>query len=339
LAAFLFLLAPTAAPAQTSVESFYRSKPLTIFVPSGAGGVNDTAARLVGKHLPRFIPGAPKTIVENVPGAGGLTLANRLFNTLEKDGSVISALERGTPQTAIQGDANARFDPAKITWLGSLSSYGDDAYLLTVHQRHEARTLADLQRPGKPVKIGTSGPGATNRTVPLIGKELFGLNLELVRGYTGAPQIFLAMFNGEIDAQIIGLSPLRGQQLAAWRDGVFRPLLAFGRRERHPDLPDTPIAWELVKDAESRQLLDFTEMPFFMALPFAAPPGLPADRADALRTGFMAMAHDGEFRREALAAQLDVTPVDHVYVTNLIVEAMKTPKSVVERYTRVVGAH
>ena len=183
--------------------------------------------------------------------------------------------------------------------LGSLSSYGDDAYLLTVHQRHEARTLADLQKPGKPVKIGTSGPGATNRTVPLIGKELFGLNLELVRGYTGAPQIFLAMFNGEIDAQIIGLSALRGQQLAAWRDGVFRPLVGFGRRARHPDLPDTPIAWELAKDAESRQLLDFTEMPFFMALPFAAPPGLPPDRADALRGAFMAMANDGEFRREA----------------------------------------
>ena len=52
---------------------------------------------------------------------------------------------------------------------------------------------------------------------------------------------------------------------------VPEKLVGFGRRARHPDLPDTPIAWELAKDAESRQLLDFTEMPFFMALPFAAP--------------------------------------------------------------------
>ena len=126
---------------------------------------------------------------------------------------------------------------------------------------------------------------------------------------------------------------------ALWREGKLRPLMAFGRTGRHPDLREVPIARELVKDEESRQLLDFTEMPFFMALPFAAPPGLPPERAEALRKAFMAMAEDPEFRREASAAQLDVTPVDHAYVTNLILDAMKTPKSVIERYTRIVGAH
>ena len=321
-----------------SVESFYKGRTVTIFVPSGAGGVNDTAARLVGRHLPRFLPGAPRTVVENVPGAGGLTLANRLYNTLEKDGSVISILERGTPQAAIQGDPAARFDPAKLTWLGSLSSYGNDAYLLTVHKNYPAQTLADIRKPGKPAKIGTSGPGATNRTVPLIGRELMGLNLELVRGYTGAPQIFLAMFNGELDAQIIGLSALRGQQAAAWRDGVFRPLVAFGRTSRHPDLPDVPIARESVRDAEGLQLLDFTELPFFMALPFAAPPGLPGERAEALRKAFIDMARDPDVVREGIALQLDMTPVDAAAMNALVARAAATPRSVVERYTRITSA-
>ncbi len=338
LAATLALcLAPVTARAQ-SVEAFYKGRTITIFVPSGAGGVNDTAARLVSRHLPRFLPGAPRAVVENAPGAGGLTLANRLYNTLEKDGSVISVLERGTPQAAIQGDPAARFDPAKLTWLGSLSSYGLDAYLLTVHKSFPATSVADLQKPGKPAKIGTSGPGATNRTVPLVAKELMGLNLELVRGYTGAPQIFLAMFNGELDAQIIGLSAIRGQQAAAWRDGVFRPIVAFGRTTRLPDLPDTPIAREFVKDVEGLQLLDFTEMPFFMALPFAAPPGLPPERADALRKAFIAMARDPDFVKEGLALQLDVTPIDAAAMDALVGKAAATPKSVIERYTRVTGA-
>ena len=333
----LGLLASAPAPAQ-GVEQFYKGRTLTILVPSGAGGVNDTAARLASRHLPRFLPGAPRVVVENIPGAGGLTLANRLFNTIERDGSVIAVLERGTPQSAIQGDANARFDASKLTWLGSLSSYGNDAYLLTVHQRHAAHTLADVQNAAKPLKMGASSPGATNRTVPLIARELMGLKLELVRGYTGAPQIFLAMLNGELDSQIVGLSALKGQQGAAWRDGVFRPLVAFGRTSRLPELPDVPIAREFVKDDAARQLLDFTELPFFMALPFAAPPDLPAERAAALRKAFSEMAGDPAFVQEGLGLQLDISPIDSAALGDLILKAAATPRDVIERYTRIVGA-
>ncbi len=267
--------------AAQSPEAFYKSKPLTIFVPSGAGGVNDTAARLVARHLPRFLPGAPRAVVENAPGAGGITLANRLFHSLEKDGSVLSVLERGAPQAAILGDSAARFEPGQLNWLGSLSSYGDDAYMLSVHERTDARSLADMQAPGRRFRLGASGPGATNRSVPLIAKELFGLQLDVVRGYTGAPQIFLAMFNGEVDAQIVGLSALKGQQGAALRDGIVRPLLAFGRTSRHGEWPTTPVARELIRTDADRALLEFTEFPFFMALPFATTPGVPPERAAA----------------------------------------------------------
>ncbi len=335
--ALLALACASAAHAQ-SVEAFYKSKAVTLVVPTGAGGVNDTAARLVARHLPRFLPGAPRVNVENIPGAGGLTLANRLYNTMERDGSLIATFERGTAQTAIQGDPNARFDPSRINWLGSLSSYGDDAYLLTVHKSHPANNFADLAKLERPLKLGASGAGATNRTVPLIARELMGLNLELVRGYTGAPQIFLAMLGGELDGQVVGLSAMRGQQNAALREGVFRPLLAFGRTARHPDLPDVPIAREFVRGAEALQLLDFTELPFFMALPFAAPPGLPPERAEALKKAFIDMARDSDFVKEGLSLQLDISPIDAAAMNALVLKAAATPKAVVERYTRVTGA-
>ncbi len=123
---------PAAAAAQ-SVEQFYRGRTVTLVVGTSPGGINDISSRLVARHLGRFIPGNPNIIVQNVPGGGGLVTANRIFNAAERDGSVLTKLERAVPQLAIQGNRNANFDPMKFTWLGSLSSYADDAYLLLVN--------------------------------------------------------------------------------------------------------------------------------------------------------------------------------------------------------------
>src|SRR5262249_33208955 len=131
LAAVLGLVLPPTAAAQTP-EQFYKGRTVTLIVGFAPGGINDISARVVGKHLGRFIPGNPTIVVQNIPGAGGLGAANRLYNVAEKDGSVIAGLGRSVPQLAIQGAPNVSFDPQKFTWLGSLSAYANDAYLLTV---------------------------------------------------------------------------------------------------------------------------------------------------------------------------------------------------------------
>ena len=134
---------PHAAAAQ-SIESFYKGRTVTMLVGTSPGGINDISARLVARHLSRFIAGSPTIIVQNNPGGGGLVTANRLYFNSDKDGSVLAKLERAVPQLAIQGHPNAQFDPTKFTWLGSLSSYADDAYLMLVNARHPAKTVADL---------------------------------------------------------------------------------------------------------------------------------------------------------------------------------------------------
>src|SRR5262249_37415368 len=115
------------ASAQT-VEQFYKGRSITMLVGTSPGGINDISARLVATHLGRFIPGTPTIGVQNNPGAGGLITANKLYNSVDKDGSVLAKFERAVPQQQIQGDPNAQFDSTKFTWLGSLSSYADDAY-------------------------------------------------------------------------------------------------------------------------------------------------------------------------------------------------------------------
>src|SRR5712691_3325003 len=118
-------LVPVQPAMAQSIEHFYKGKSITMLVGTAPGGINDISARLVARHLGRFIPGNPSFIVQNNPGGGGLVTANRVYNTAEKDGAVLAKLERAVPQLQIQGNPNASFDPLKFTWLGSLSSYAD----------------------------------------------------------------------------------------------------------------------------------------------------------------------------------------------------------------------
>src|SRR4051812_8889252 len=125
------------AAAQT-VEQFYKGRSITVLVGNSPGGINDITARLLARHIGRFIPGNPVAVVQNNPGAGGVITANRLYHNVEKDGSVIAKFERAVPQLAVQGDPNVQFDPVKFVWLGSMSSYADDAYLLAINADNPA---------------------------------------------------------------------------------------------------------------------------------------------------------------------------------------------------------
>ena len=148
------VLAVTRYASAQSVEPFYKGRTVTMLVGTSPGGINDISARLAARHLSRFIPGNPNIIVQNNPGGGGLVTANRLYFNSDKDGTVLAKLERAVPQLAIQGNPNAQFDPAKFTWLGSFSSYDDDAYLMLLNTNHAAKTIADLKTPGVSVTLG-----------------------------------------------------------------------------------------------------------------------------------------------------------------------------------------
>ena len=137
---------------------------------------------------------------------------------------------------------------------------------------------------------------------------MLGLNIQHVRGYRGAADVFLAQQRNELDGQVVGLASIKVGQPALWQAGAFRPLIMFGRTTRFGEFPDVPTGRELTKDPKALRLLDFAEAPFFMALPLVAPPGLPADRAAALQAGFMAMTRDPAFIAEAQKMSLELSP-------------------------------
>jgi tripartite-type tricarboxylate transporter receptor subunit TctC len=328
-------LAVVRPAAAEPVERFYKGRALTMLVGTSPGGINDISARLVARHLSRFIPGTPTIVVQNNPGAGGLVTANRLYFNADRDGSVLAKLERAVPQLAIQGNPNAQFDPAKFTWLGSLSSYASDAYLMLVNARHPAMSVADLKSAGLSVALGADNAASSNLIFAVIAREVLALNVKVVRGYTGAAPLFLAMARGEIDGQMVGLSSVRTGQRDLWSRHAFRPLLAFGRATRHVDFPEVPTGRELAGDADALALIEFAELPFFMALPFAAPPEIPPDRADALQTAFTAMCADMAFLEEAQKLGIEMSPIAGQQILRLLAETAAMPSDIIARYNRI----
>ena len=192
------------ATAQT-VEQFYKGRTINFLVASVPGGINDLAARLISRHLGRNIPGNPNIVVQNLQSSG-LALANRIYNTPEKDGLLIAIararLCHSLPSWATPTPASTRL---KIGWLGSVSSYANDAYTLTVNATFHARTVDDLRKPDLPsAKIGTTGAGATNAIFANIMKDVLRLNIQHVRGYRGAAAVFLAQQRGRSTARSSG---------------------------------------------------------------------------------------------------------------------------------------
>lgn len=324
--------------AAQAAEPFYKGKTVNFLVASAPGGINDLAARLISRHLGRYIPGHPNIVVQNLQSSG-LALANRVYNAPERDGLLIAMLERGAPQHAIMGDPNARFDPVRIGWLGSLSSFGNDAYTLAVNATFHAKTVDDLRKPGLPsAKIGTTGAGATNAIFANLMKDVLKLNVQHVRGYRGASAVFLAQQRGEVDGQVIGIAAIKVGQPALWKAGAIRPLIAFGRTTRFHEIPDVPTGRELTDDPKVLRLLEFAESPLFMALPLISPPDLPPERAQILQTGFMAMVKDPGFTAEADKMGLELSPIDGEAVRKVVVRMQSTPPDVIGQFKAIAGA-
>jgi tripartite-type tricarboxylate transporter receptor subunit TctC len=337
LLALMMLIPCHLAQANEKVAAFYSGKSLRLTVGSSAGGGTDIVARLLARHIGRFVPGNPAVVVVNQPGGGGLVGANRIANTAARDGTEFATMERAIPQFAIMGDPNVHFDPLTLTWLGSLSSYQNDAFMLLINSDHPARNAEDLRSGKMMARLGASQQGSTNLTFALIAKDILGLNVEAISGYAGTAKISLAMASREIDGQLMGIVSVQASQRNLWETKAVRPLVQFARNTRHPVLPDVPTGQELVKDKEGLALLEFAEMPFFMAQSFVAPPAIPPDRAQALRTAFMQMTGDEEYRADARKLDIDDSPIGYEAIEDLLRKGKATPKPVIDAFRNLIA--
>ncbi|HEY6994195.1 MAG TPA: tripartite tricarboxylate transporter substrate-binding protein [Xanthobacteraceae bacterium] len=305
----LFALAHAHADA---VADFYKGRQINLVVGYGPGGGYDVYARLLARHFGRFVPGTPTVIVQNMPGAGSLRAVNYLYNVAPKDGGTIAMFSRNMPLIGLLGgNSNVQFKPRELTWLGSSSSYLNDAYILIVRKDAPVKSIGEACRADlPPLVLGGTAEGATGNDVPIILRDTIGLHVKQVVGYPDSAAIFLAIERGEVHGRTVDLSSVRSVK-PEWLkpDGDFRVLVQFARETRHPDLPDVPTARELAKNDAARALIELTELPYTLSRPFAAPPGVPPERANTLQRAFLAVHGDARYLEDAARLRIDVSPI------------------------------
>lgn len=333
LGCLLMAQALTPASAGDDTEAFYRGRTIQLIVGLGPGGGYDLAARTLARYIGKYIPGNPTVIVENMPGGGGLRAANYLYNVAPKDGSVFAVIARDLPMLAlVKHDPNIQFDPRRFTWLGSSSSFATDAYILLVGPSAKSKTISEATNPeGAPLVLAATGEGATDSDIPRVLQKALGLRVKVVTGYPDSPSIFRAVESGEVDGRMFDLSSVVALH-KKWLEpkSGYHVLLQFGRSVRHPDLKDVPTARELTTGKEGRDLIEFMETPLLtMARPFAAPPDIPSDRAQALRHAFSEVHKDPGFLQEAAKIGLDISPVGPETVMKGIDQMAGAPPSVI----------
>jgi tripartite-type tricarboxylate transporter receptor subunit TctC len=322
------------------VADFYRGRQVSLIVGYGTGGGYDVYGRLMARHLGRHIPGQPNVVVQNMPGAGSLRAVNHLYTTAPKDGSTIATFGRDMPLIGIIGhNPNVRFEARKFTWLGSSSSYTNDAYMLLVRKDSAVASIADARRQGgAPLILGATGEGSTGNDIPILLRDALGLNIKLITGYPDGNAIVIAVERKELDGRLIGLSATQSTRPDWLRpESGMRVLLQFARRTRHPMLSDVPTARELALNERSRALIALAELPYQLSRPFAAPPGVPADRARALQAAFQAVHRDPLYLEDAMRLKIDVSPIGAEDVVRAIDEIAGAPPDLLDYMRKLLS--
>jgi tripartite-type tricarboxylate transporter receptor subunit TctC len=332
-------LALTSQACADAVADFYKGRTITLIVGYGPGGGYDLFARLMARHLGRYVPGNPTVVVQNMPGAGSLRATNYLYTVAPRDGTTIGSFARDMPLLAIlRANAAATFDPRKFTWLGSSSDFSRDAYVLMVRKDAPVSSIEDASRPGgPPIVLGGTAEGTTGSDVPLVLRDALGVNIKLVTGYPDNGAIFLAVDRGEVNGRTADLSSMKSLK-PEWLlpNGGMRALVQFARATRHPEFPDVPTARELARDQDGRALIEFAELSYKMSRPFVAPPGVPAERADALRQAFVAVHNDREYLEDAVKLRVEVSPIGGLEVLHTIDRIAAAPPDILDHLRRLI---
>ena len=319
-------------------DDFYRGKTITLVVANAAGGGYDLYARLIARHMGRHIPGEPGIVVKYQPGVGGLLMANAMYATAPRDGLTIGLMARANPLERVLENPAAKFENEGFTWLGTASSFADDAYGLVVRADSPVKSIADAQRPGPPLVFGGVAAGGTDTDLLLVARSVFNLNLRLVRGYAGVADINLAIRRGEVDGQAVGTSALRASMADWFAAGKLRYLVQFGHDTRWAGLPDVPTAHELARTPDDRALIELAELPLKMARPFIAPPDLPAAQAAILKQAFMATQSDPAYLAEARELQIDISPLSGEEIADILRRIAQSPPALIQRYKDILAS-
>jgi len=312
-----------------SAEAFYRGKSIDMVIGYPPGGSNDLYARIVARHLGQHVAGAPTIVIRNMPGAGSIVAGNYMYNIAPRDGTAIGIISPTSPLDEKLGAGGVKFESAKFTWIGRAASATHVSFF---SRNGPVQTTQDMF--AKDSKMSATGAGSTVVIYPSVMNSVLGTKFNLVMGYRGSGEAMLALARGEVDGHSTSLDALNAEHPEWLKDGQVRVLVQYSA-VRHPTLPDVPTCFELAKTDEQRKILQAVMSSVEVGKMFFSAPGVPADRAEALRRGFDDMTRDPEFIADVAKARMDLIPMRGEDLSKLVDSVANIDADLLEKVRKI----
>ena len=326
----------TAANAQAP---FYQGKPITIIVGTKAGDAYDLYPRLLAEFLPKYIPGNPNIIIQNMPGAASLIAANHVYNVVKPDGLTIAAIYPALYFEQLTKKPQVKFDWTKFGWIGSPVKSN---HLLYMRADAPYKTMDDIKSAKTPPKCGASGVTSTGNYLPKLMEEILGTKFEIVLGYQAGQDVDLAVERGEIQCRAFTITAYQAREpFISWRKrGFVNELMQTGAK-RDPRLKNAPTIYELMDryktNAAGRSLGKLILAAGEFGRPLVTPPGFPPAQFKILRDAFEKTVSDPGLLAAAEKRRLEMDPTDGAEMEALSKEVMTATPDVVKRVEEMLG--
>jgi tripartite-type tricarboxylate transporter receptor subunit TctC len=322
LVALVAIVAAIPAGAQ-SPRGFYEGKTINIVVGFSPGGGYDRYARLLARHLGKYVPGQPSVVVQNMPGAGSLVAVRHLDTTAPTDGTVMVAFNPGLIMESLTEPEKTKLKFSDLAWIGSISR---DLRVCYAWHATGLKTWDDLVK-GDEFIIGGTGPGSSSYNNSATLKNVMGLNIKRVLGYPGSAEQRLAIERGELEGDCGSWSSIPPDWRASKK---VNPFVKFSRGKA-PDMPEIPYIGDLTKTPEQKEVIEFLTTVSEFGTPYVMSKQVPADRLEVLRKAFDETMKDPEFLADAQKSQLPVDPISAGEAAEMIQAIYKSPPDLIEK--------
>lgn len=326
---FTLELIPQAMAAE---KPFYGGKTINLLVPSLPGGGYDLYARLLTRHMGKYIPGKPRFVVENMDGAGGLVAGNHLYNRVKPDGLTFMIFNHMNIIKQLVGDPHVLLDVRKMRWIGTAS---DSPNMCVVRNDARYQRIEDMINAKEPLILAAT-PGDTREYYPKFLNEVLHTNLKIITGYKSGGAIYVAVETRETEGCCgVGWDSLQVDRPHWFKDKFASIFLQLNPIEKVPELKNVPWIMDYIKTPSDRELIDAAMGTQAIVRSFVAPPGIPDDRLEILRKSFMETLKDPELLADAAKTKSIVKPRTGVEVEAFIKWWFSLPKESVEKIRRI----
>jgi tripartite-type tricarboxylate transporter receptor subunit TctC len=318
---------------------FYQGKTVRIIVGYPAGDTNDQWPRLFAQYMPKFIPGNPVIIVQNMTGGGSLIAANYVYSVGKNDGLTLGWISPALYFDQLVGRKEVQLDWRKLTWIGTPV---ESEHLLYMRTDAPYKNIEDIRNAKEPPRCGATGVSSTGHYVPKLMEETIGTKFNIIAGYQGGGPVDLAVEKGELQCRALTIeSYFNREPFHTWRKTGFTRVIIQTGRKRDSRLADTPLYADLMdkyKTPEAgKRLAKVVLAAGAFGRPMVASPGIPADRVKILREAFMKATKDPEFIATTKKRNFDLEPVPGEELETLANEVINQPADIIERMKKLLA--